>query len=106
MIKTPIRKPEYSPIFNDAVAQIEKASAVTTIINELKSLYANKSKIESITELSVSGAGLKFTITEKDEAFKDFVGTMINTITSKIQQREKDVYNILNDKAVEVLSEQ
>lgn len=105
MIKTPIRKPEYSPIFNDAVAQIEKASSVTSIVNELKSLYANKSKIESITELSISGAGLKFTITEKDEAFKSFIETMIQTIISKIAQKEKDVYNILNDKAIEVIAE-
>lgn len=104
MIRTP-KKPEYSEVFNNAVAQIEKASSVTTMINELKSLYSNRSKIESITELSVSGAGLKFTITEKDEAFQNFIGTMVETITSKIQQREKDVYNILNDKAVEVISE-
>lgn len=98
MIKTPIRKPEYSPIFNDAVAQIEKSSAITTMITELKSLYSNKSKIESITELSVSGAGLKITITEKDEAFGKFIETMIQTIASKIAQKEKDVDAILNNK--------
>lgn len=105
MIKTPIRKPEYSEVFNNAVAQIDKASAITTMITELKSLYSNKSKIESITELSVSGAGLKITITEKDEAFKAFIETMIQTISSKIAQKEKDVYNVLNDKLVEVQPE-
>jgi hypothetical protein len=97
MIKTP-RRPEYSEVFNNAVAQMDKASAIASMINELKSLYSNKNKIESITELSVSGAGLKFTITENDDAFADFISTMINTITSKIQQKEKDVDSILNNK--------
>jgi hypothetical protein len=96
MIKTPTR-PEYSPIFNDAQIQIEKASSIA--------LYSNRKKVESITELSVSGAGLKLTITEKDDAFKNFIGTMIQTISSKIDQREKDIYNILNDKQVEVIEE-
>jgi hypothetical protein len=104
MINTP-KKIEYSEVFNNAVAQIDKASAITTMITELKSLYANKSKIESITELSVSGAGLKFTITEKDDAFGEFISTMIHTITSKIAQKEKDVYNVLNDKVIEVQPE-
>ena len=95
MIKTP-RKPEYSEVFNNAVSQIEKASSITTMINELKSLYSNRSKIESITELSVSGAGMKFNITQKDDAFKEFIGTMIQTITSKIAQKEKEIDAILN----------
>ena len=104
MIKTP-RIPKYSEAFNDAIKQIDKVSSITSIVNELKALYSNKSKIESITELSVSGSGLKFTINENDDAFQDFIGTMIDTISSKIDQREKDIYNILNDKLVEVKSE-
>ena len=95
MIKKP-RRPEYSEVFNDAIKQINKASSITSIVNELKSLYSNKSKIESITELSVSGAGLKFTINENDDAFQNFIGTMIQTISSKIEQREKDMFTILN----------
>jgi hypothetical protein len=105
MINTP-RRPEYSPVFQDAIKQLDKASSITSIVNELKALYSNKSKIESITELSVSGSGLKFTINENDDAFQNFIGTMIQTISSKIEQREKDIYNILNGEiALEVKSE-
>lgn len=103
MISTP-KKPEYSEALNNALLQIDKASSITSIVNELKTLYSNKMKVESITELSVSGAGLKLTITEKDDAFKDFIGTMVETISSKIQQKEKEVDAILNDKVVEAIA--
>jgi hypothetical protein len=100
-----ISTPKYSEALNNALVQIEKASSITSIVNELKTLYSNKKKVESITELSVSGAGLKLTITANDDAFKSFIETMIETISSKIDQREKDMYNILNDKNVEAKAE-
>jgi hypothetical protein len=91
-----MEKIRFSPVYQQALKQIETSSAITTSVNELKTLYANRTKIESITELSVSGAGLKFTINSKDVAFTGFILTMTESINSKIEQKEKDIDLILN----------
>jgi hypothetical protein len=91
-----MEKVKYSPVYQQALKQLETSSAITTSVNELKTLYANKTKIESITELSVSGAGLKFTINSKDDAFTEFILTMTESINSKIVQKEQDIDLILN----------
>jgi hypothetical protein len=91
-----MEKVKYSPVYQQALKQLETSSAITTSVNELKTLYANRTKIESITELSVSGAGLKFTINSKDDAFTEFILTMTESINSKIVQKEQDIDAILN----------
>jgi hypothetical protein len=98
-----MEKVKYSPVYQQALKQIETSSAITTSVNELKILYANRTKIESITELSISGAGLKFNINSKDEAFTGFILTMTESINSKIEQKEKEIDAILNSevKAIE-----
>lgn len=91
-----MEKIRFSPVYQQALKQIETSSAITTSVNELKTLYANRTKIESITELSVSGAGLKFNISSKDESFSGFIFTMTESINSKIEQKEKEIDAILN----------
>jgi hypothetical protein len=97
MISTPHGKKEELPqVIIDASAHIRKSMSLEVKVSELKKLYLNRDNLKDAILIEVTGTGLRFTSTEIDEAFPDFVNAMTDIINSKIQQLETEVQNMLS----------
>lgn len=97
MISTPhLKREELPQVVIDASDHIAKSMSLEVKVNELKKLYVNRGNLNEAILIEVTGTGIRFTSTEIDEAFPDFVNAMTDIINSKIQQLENEVQHILS----------